>query len=108
LRVVRGAEQFLAGHLDPVIRIDELCQAAGTSLSRLERSFRDVFGVGPRRYLALRRFASARRELLGGDTALVTDAATRWGFFHLGRFAQEYGQLYGERPSDTLRLARER
>jgi transcriptional regulator GlxA family with amidase domain len=33
----------------------------------------------------------------------VTDVATRWGFFHLGRFAQAYGQLYGERPSQTLR-----
>jgi transcriptional regulator GlxA family with amidase domain len=44
----------------------------------------------------------ARRELLTG-AASVTDVATRWGFFHLGRFSQEYGQLYGERPSQTLR-----
>jgi hypothetical protein len=27
----------------------------------------------------------------------------RWGFLHFGRFAEEYRQLFGERPRDTLR-----
>ncbi|MDM4765051.1 helix-turn-helix domain-containing protein [Pelomonas sp. SE-A7] len=107
LRVVRRAEAWLAEHPEPMVRIDDLCRAACTSLSRLERSFNDVFGVGPRRYLAMRRLASVRQELLagaGGES--VTEVATRWGFFHLSRFAQEYGQLFGERPSETLRQAR--
>jgi AraC-like DNA-binding protein len=102
LRVVRRAEAYIEAHSGAVVRIDDLCSAACTSLSTLERVFREVFGLTPRRYLTLRRLAGVRSDLLNGDPARsVTDVATRWGFFHLGRFAQEYGQLYHERPSQT-------
>jgi AraC family transcriptional regulator, ethanolamine operon transcriptional activator len=106
-RVVRRAEEFLACQGDPSVRIDDLCVAASTSLSRLERAFREAFGVGPRRYLTLRRLAAARAALLRGDpNTSVTEIATHWGFFHLGRFSQEYRQLYAEQPSETLRARR--
>ena len=107
LRVVRRAEEFLATSGEPTARIDDLCVAANSSLSRLERAFRDTFGVGPRRYLTLRRLAAVRRELLNRDADVtVTEVATRWGFFHLGRFSQEYRLLYQEQPSETLRTGR--
>jgi len=106
-RVVRRAEEYLKGHSDASVRIDDLCVAACTSLSRLERAFREVFGVSPHRLLTLRRLASVRRELLRADAgASVTDVATRWGFFHLGRFSQDYRLMYGERPSQTLSAGR--
>jgi len=105
-RVVRRAENYLADRVDGTVRMDELCGAACTSLSRLERSFREVLGLSPRRYLMLRRMAAVRRELLaGGAGTTVTDTAMRWGFFHLGRFAEEYATLFSELPSQTLRAA---
>ena len=104
---MRRAEAWLEGQTEPSVRIDDLCVAACTSLSRLERAFRETFGMGPRRYLMLRRLAAVRRELLrGGHGASVTEIATRWGFFHLGRFAQDYGAHFSERPSATLRALR--
>jgi AraC family transcriptional regulator, ethanolamine operon transcriptional activator len=106
-KVIRRAEAYLESRGDESVRIDDLCVAACTSLSRLERAFREAFGVSPRRYLALRRLAAVRRELLRGEANLsVTEVATRWGFFHLGRFSQEYRLLYGERPSQTLATPR--
>jgi len=103
--VVRRAEQYLADCGEPSVRIEALCTAACTSLSRLERAFRETFGVGPRRYLTLRRLAAVRRELLRRESrSSVTDVATRWGFFHLGRFGQDYKALFGESPSQTLRV----
>jgi AraC family ethanolamine operon transcriptional activator len=106
-RVVRRAEAWLEAQTAPSVRIDELCKAACTSLSRLERAFREAFGQSPRRYLMLRRLAAVRRELLRGTPAAsITEIATRWGFFHLGRFSQEYRAHFGERPSQTLRPSR--
>jgi AraC family ethanolamine operon transcriptional activator len=102
-RVVRRAEAYLATQTNPAVRIDELCNAAATSLSRLERAFRETFGMSPHRYLMLRRLAAVRRELLrGGPGVSITEVAMRWGFFHLGRFSQEYRKHFGEVPSKTL------
>jgi hypothetical protein len=47
-----------------------------------------------------------RQTLLNPDSATnVTRTALRYGFLHLGRFAIEYRQAYGESPSATLAKA---
>lgn len=105
--VVRRVELYLEGRENQSVRMEEVCQASGTSLSRLERAFRETFGVSPHRYLALRRLAGVRRELLRQvPNVSITDVAMRWGFFHLGRFSQDYKALFAELPSHTLRTRR--
>ena len=59
--------------------------------------------MGPKRFLMLRRMHLARRALReAAADATVTDIATEFGFWELGRFAVEYKALFGESPSDTL------
>jgi AraC-like DNA-binding protein len=60
--------------------------------------------MGPKRYLLLRRMHLARRALRNAapDATTVTDIATRFGFWQLGRFAVEYQSVFGESPSFTL------
>ena len=45
--------------------------------------------------------AELMRATPGSDS--VTDAATRWGFQHLGHFSASYRRQFGETPSETLK-----
>jgi transcriptional regulator GlxA family with amidase domain len=58
-------------------------------------------------YLRQLRLHRVHTELAANspDSATVTMVARRWGFMHLGRFANQYRQLFGEPPSETLRAA---
>ena len=60
--------------------------------------------MGPKHYLLLRRMNLARWALRQSapEAASVTEIATRYGFWQLGRFAVEYHTLFGESPSATL------
>ena len=62
-------------------------------------------GMGPGRYLRLRRMQAVHRVLQGTDPRVtsLSDVAMGHGIRDLGRFAQAYHALYGEFPSDTLR-----
>ena len=44
-----------------------------------------------------------REELLNGSGSNVASVALRWGFEHMGRFANQYRRAFGETPSQTLR-----
>jgi AraC-like DNA-binding protein len=104
-RVVRRAEDTIADKLDTPIYVAELCEAAGVSERTLRNAFQSVYGMSPIRFLQLRRLHQVRRVLRSDTVVSVTEAALRYGFGNLGRFAVEYRQLFGERPSLTRRSA---
>jgi AraC-like DNA-binding protein len=85
--------------------IPEICKAIRVSSRTLQACCQEHLGMGPKHYLLLRRMHLARRALreAATDATSVTDVATRYGFWQLGRFAVEYQSLFGESPSATLR-----
>ena len=103
--VVRRVEQHLLDDLTIPQTVDDLCSVAQTSRRTLEYAFRDYFGTSPKRFIKALRLNAARNDLLRGDhgSAQVVEIASGWGFNHMGQFSSDYGKMFGEKPSETLR-----
>ena len=108
--VMRRFEQFLEENPDRSVYMAELCAAIGVSGRTLRLRCEEHLGMGPSKYLWLRRMNIARRKLAMSDptAAKVTTIALDCGFGELGRFAVAYRKLFGESPSTTLRAAHRR
>ncbi len=106
--IMKHLYQALEENAGRPIYLLQLCVAVGASDRTLRLCCQEYFGVGPKRYLYLRRMHLARRALLAASTDKinVTTIATEFGFWELGRFAVNYHALFGESPSATLRRAR--
>ena len=100
----RRARDYLEAHRNEPVRLHDLCEETGLSQRGVENLFHDFVGVGPNAFLKLRRLHGARRKLRKTPRAhgAVKRVAYESGFWHLGRFAQEYSAFFGESPSASL------
>lgn len=102
--IIRRFEHFLAANqYQPVYRA-EICSGIGVAERTLRSCCQDHFGMGTVRYLWLRRMHLAFRAMgaAHAQSTSVTEIATEYGFWELGRFSVEYRALFGESPSATL------
>ncbi|QNP68974.1 AraC family transcriptional regulator [Streptomyces roseirectus] len=85
-----------------------LASTAGVGTRWLQAAFRRHLGVSPMAYLREVRLDRAHHELTTADPSFTTvaEVAYRWGFGHLGRFAEKYRGRFGELPSETLNSGR--
>jgi AraC-like DNA-binding protein len=97
-------EGFLEANADTPLYLPEICAAVGAPERTLRAVCEHYLGMGPIRYLALRRMHLVRRALLQAipGTTTVTRIANDHGFWELGRFSGSYRALFGETPSATL------
>jgi AraC-like DNA-binding protein len=104
-KIMRRLRELLDELGDAPLYVPELCTKLNVASRTLRAVCHEYLGMGPKKYLHLRRMHLVRRALRAGDagTTTVTDIATRFGFWELGRFAVEYKSLFGEMPSGTLR-----
>lgn len=102
--LVRQAEALLANRIGEPLYSEDLQQALGVPMRTLHNAFVAVHGMSIHRYLRLRRLHQARAALRAGraSSSHVKIAALSYGFWHLGRFSQEYRALFGELPSETI------
>ncbi|MCY1296406.1 AraC-binding-like domain protein [compost metagenome] len=106
-RHVKLAEDYLRAHPEQPISVELLARISGVSGRSLFSGFQQFLGVSPMRYLRDLRMERLRRDLLDpGQPRSVTELATRWGFFQLGRLAIEYRRRYAETPRETLAKSR--
>ena len=103
--VIRRAQEIIEQRNGQHVRVGELAAAADVCERTLRKAFQEYFGVGPTRYLQMRQLHEIHRALRTADPEAVSasEVMTQHGVWELGRCAQRYRQLFGERPSDTLR-----
>lgn len=97
---------FIEMNADEPLTPTELARAGSMSVRTLHASFQKLFGLSPMAYVRKVRLEHVNEELRrhsGDPVVRITDIASKWGFFHLGRFAQQYKERFGESPSETLR-----
>lgn len=102
--VMRRFRRIMEENPERPLFIPEICKAIRVPERTLRLCCQEHLGMSPKRYLMLRRVHLARRALRrAARSETVTDVATRYGFWQLGRFAVEYRALFAETPSATLR-----
>lgn len=84
-------------------QVSDLARCAGVSVRVLQEAFSRQLGTTPMSFLRDVRLRRAHDDLTSGRTKTVAEAADRWGFTNLGRFAGQYRDMYGRLPSAALR-----
>jgi transcriptional regulator GlxA family with amidase domain len=103
LQLADDIDRWIRMHIAEPITLDRLVAAAAVSPRTLQLACLARWGRSPMELLTHRRLELARSMLQSSQPGmLVTHAALRSGFSHLGRFAGQYKQFYGESPSETL------
>jgi len=86
------------------LSIAELLHVSGVSERTLRSYFQECFGIGPHRYLHIRRMHLIRTALTLAEAQheTVANVAKRFGYTDAGRMAAEYLDMFGEYPHQTL------
>jgi len=105
-QMVKKAREIIDAYMQSgnIPSIVELCTELGVSERTLQYAFKKNMQLTPVAYLRILRLNLARTALLMSppQSNTVSNIATMWGFFHLGKFSQDYRRMFGERPSETL------
>jgi len=104
-RLVERADAYVRSRSDRQVTVSELCTALACSRRALQIGFQEVLGVSPHAYMRAVSLNGVRSHLKNAESAYdsVQDAAAAYGFWHMSQFAVDYRELFGERPSDTLK-----
>lgn len=96
----------IARHPELPLTTAELARVAGVSVRALQDAFQKELGVSPMAYVRSVRLERVHADLVARATEVsITEVATRWGFYHLSRFAGHYKRRFGVLPSVTHKQA---
>ena len=100
-RLFHDALDIIEDNLCEELTVGKLCKELLVSRRNLEYIFNENIEMSPAKYIKVLRLNNIRREILTMRYETLGDIAAKWGIWHLGRFARDYYQLFGELPSAT-------
>ncbi|MEZ0240258.1 MAG: helix-turn-helix transcriptional regulator [Chloroflexota bacterium] len=100
-RLLRARDAMDRAYAEP-LDVRAVAAVAHISPAHFSRTFRDVFGETPHRYLQRRRVERAM-FLLRETERSVTDVCFDVAFTSLGTFSRTFRAIVGETPSDYRR-----
>jgi AraC family transcriptional regulator len=100
---VRRVISTIRSRLDQNISLSEMAAVAYMSPYHFNRTFRQVTGLPPRRFLSKLRVEAATRMLLNTDSS-VTDICMDVGYTSLGTFVRRFSGVLGISPSKLRTL----
>jgi len=102
-QLILACERLAISSESADVELADIARRSGYSRRALELIFRRSVGMPPGRWFLNARLNGALRDLLDPRPGCrVADVATKWGFRHLPRFAEQYRRAFGELPSRTL------
>src|SRR5260221_13693975 len=93
----RRATELLSENLMGRIRLSQLAQECGLSVSHFARSFKASFGVSSHRWLVQRRVEGSQERLIPTHDSL-SDIAEQAGFADQAAFTRTFHQIVGVSP----------
>jgi AraC-like DNA-binding protein len=101
--IMRRFRRVLEEHPTRPMYVPEICAAIGVPDRTLRLCCQKHLAMSPKHYPMRRHMHLVRKALLAAETeTTVTEIATRFGFWRLGRFSAGYHAIFGEVPSTTL------
>lgn len=100
-RHIKRARDYIHAHIAEKLDMAVLADVSGCSYRTLQRGFMSAFGVSPLQYIRKVRLKAVYDEInFSSEVSTVSSIARKWGFSHMGRFAQEYQKEFGIYPKD--------
>jgi len=96
--IVHDCRSYIQTHLDDPLSLSSLAQTLHVSRSHLARIFRKETGMSVHEYIAIERFAEAKRLLATEAELSVTEIAFRVGYTSLSHFSRAFRGHTGQSP----------
>lgn len=99
---VSKLRDFLHNNIMNPIKILDISQELNMSERQLHASFKQTYGISPKKYLQNIRLNKIRATLLTKQEKNISDIAFQYNFTHMSLFSNVYKKMFQELPSETL------
>jgi len=100
---------YILSHSSYVPTLEEICLVTGDQARTLQRCFKKRYNLSIWTFQKVHRLHMSRQQfILPLKDTNVSKVALEHGFTHFSRFSREYKDLFGELPSNTIKVGKQK